>query len=880
MSKYVLNWLCQKFKLAEEYHNEGHEEGKELGIKEGYDKGYQKGAKLGYSKGYEKAKTEWYDNGYKEAKEKWYNKGYEEAKKEWYNKGLEKGTVDGYSNGLKDGEKVGYHYGFQEGNVEGYNKGLEEGKNIFEIKRNYVDFAPSISDVLMKSCDFSITDELRKTIREDMLNKLKVNHTQSQWEMILTRRNNVYVVAGAGSGKSTTLVSRIILLHCYLRIPLEEITVFSFTRASTQEFRDKLAKALKKYYGESYNASIVNKVVRTFHSKILEFGKEAGLIGSYRDVFEYMGSNKSQYGNNNTSQNIQNIQHANTEQEENDYLGQIFDINLSDEQEELLKAVYKKLFEKDQTFRENILSLYRYYIYSQKGKLSESAKVWEERINSASNRDQELTKDMHDLLVCSYSSKEPKRFMLSKNHKDVFYANAYQKDLDLYIVYIPEDKKLLSEKTYSDIPIGICLGFKRKVLIKFSNKNIRFVSNQKQVGELEEEIKYYKEGLENHQAPHFKYCITGDLIEQDIWQALYAQVGFIENLGLNIEDVSKHSSLYSQPKGEDKKFLNCLGIFWRELNFRLEEMRMRRNNDLLNIFSENNTENFTYVENTVKSMKHVFIDEFQDISPSIIKWVRGVLHYQYKLGDMSSLMCIGDDWQSIYGWRGSNPEYLINFEETFKTNPVAQKIMMEENFRNYQDLVNKAEKVLSNVNYKINKHGRCINVKDDKTPTLQVINSEQEQDIAEYLVEVFNRVEKVNKEIRDKRRLNKESKEQEETIYVLARKNDQLKDLKKHLMKNNAKIERSSFVKFLTFHKSKGLEADYCFLIGDCYYNTTVSLKNLFYELANYKQSYDQAQRDEAYRLAYVALTRAKKGCYWFVQHQTGGCAKFVSMVD
>lgn len=813
MSKYVLNWLCQKFKLAEEYYNKGHKEGRKLGIKEGLEKG----VKLGHDQGYEKAKKEW------------------------------------------------------------HNKGLEEGKNIFEIRRNYVDFASSISNVLMKSCDFSITDELRKTIREDMLNKLKVNHTQSQWEMILTRRNNVYVVAGAGSGKSTTLVSRIILLHCYLKIPLEEITVFSFTRASTQEFRDKLSKALKKYYGESYNASIVNKVVRTFHSKILEFGKEAGLIGNYRDVFEYMGSNKSQYGNKNTSQNTQN---TNTEQEENDYLGQIFDVNLSDEQNELLKAVYKKLFEKDQTFRENILSLYRYYIYSQKGKSLGDEKDLQKIINLASNRDQELTKDVHDLLVCGYSSKEPKRFMLSKDHKDVFYANAYEKDLDLYIVYIPEDKKLLSEKTYSNIPIGKCLGFKRKILIKLSNKNIRFVSNQKQVGELEEEIKYYKEGLENHQAPHFKYCITGDLIEQDIWQALYTQIGFIENLGLNIEDVSKHSSLYSQPKGEDKKFLNCLGIFWRELNFRLEEMRMRRNNDLLNIFSENNIENFSYVENTVKSMKHVFIDEFQDISPSIIKWVRGVLHYQYKLGDMSSLMCIGDDWQSIYGWRGSNPEYLINFEETFKTSPVAQKIMMEENFRNYQDLVNKAEKVLSNVNCKINKHGICINVKDDKTPTLQVINSEQEEDITEYLLEVFNKVEKINKEIRDKKRLNKESKEQEETIYVLSRKNNPLDKLKAHLIKNNIKIERSSFVKFLTFHKSKGLEADYCFLIGDCSYNTTVPLKNLFYELANYKQSYDQGQRDEAYRLAYVALTRAKKGCYWFVQHQTGGCAKFVNMAD
>lgn len=39
-----------------------------------------------------------------------------------------------------------------------------------------------------------------------------------------------------------------------------------------------------------------------------------------------------------------------------------------------------------------------------------------------------------------------------------------------------------------------------------------------------------------------------------------------------------------------------------------------------------------------------------------------------------------------------------------------------------------------------------------------------------------------------------------------------------------------------------------------------------------YNLTYDSAQRDETKRLAYVALTRAEKKCYWFAKQQFGGC--------
>ena len=79
------------------------------------------------------------------------------------------------------------------------------------------------------------------------------------------------------------------------------------------------------------------------------------------------------------------------------------------------------------------------------------------------------------------------------------------------------------------------------------------------------------------------------------------------------------------------------------------------------------------------------------------------------------------------------------------------------------------------------------------------------------------------------------------------------------LRRLRAEFRGARNVKILTYHQSKGLEADICILVGDCLYNSTIPLKNLIYELAGCSQTYDEAQTEEALRLAYVAITRAPR---------------------
>lgn len=72
-------------------------------------------------------------------------------------------------------------------------------------------------------------------------------------------------------------------------------------------------------------------------------------------------------------------------------------------------------------------------------------------------------------------------------------------------------------------------------------------------------------------------------------------------------------------------------------------------------------------------------------------------------------------------------------------------------------------------------------------------------------------------------------------------------------------------VKALTIHTSKGLEADSVFIIGDISYSYRHPVKNAIYALGKMKFNYDFAQTEEAKRLGYVAITRAKKRVKWFL---------------
>ena len=84
--------------------------------------------------------------------------------------------------------------------------------------------------------------------------------------------------------------------------------------------------------------------------------------------------------------------------------------------------------------------------------------------------------------------------------------------------------------------------------------------------------------------------------------------------------------------------------------------------------------------------KHVVVDEYQDTNGLQYEWLR------YVLGNNPNIAVVGDDDQSIYGWRGAKIENILDFDKNF---PGTRTIKLEENFRSYKPILEAANGIIS-----------------------------------------------------------------------------------------------------------------------------------------------------------------------------------------
>lgn len=87
-----------------------------------------------------------------------------------------------------------------------------------------------------------------------------------------------------------------------------------------------------------------------------------------------------------------------------------------------------------------------------------------------------------------------------------------------------------------------------------------------------------------------------------------------------------------------------------------------------------------------KHFKHILIDEYQDTNPAQYQIVKFII------GDSKNICVVGDDWQSIYSWRGADYKIILNFEKDFEGTNV---IKLEQNYRSTSNILDVAHKVIS-----------------------------------------------------------------------------------------------------------------------------------------------------------------------------------------
>lgn len=246
---------------------------------------------------------------------------------------------------------------------------------------------------------------------------------------------------------------------------------------------------------------------------------------------------------------------------------------------------------------------------------------------------------------------------------------------------------------------------------------------------------------------------------------------------------------------------------------------------------------FKIYKKHILDFEHILVDEFQDVNSNQVELL--------DLLNPKNLFCVGDPRQSIFGWRGSNVNYILDFRKKYTDSLI---INLKKNYRSCEHIVKFMNKSIESM----------------KMPHLEHdFTGEKEIKIGNFSTEEEEFVF-VIKEIL-------ESNLNREEIFVLARTNRQLLDFAellkgkgiKYILKNEQTKDieaKKGEITLSTIHAIKGLEAELVFVIG-CN-NINFPCKSSEHPVIEYIKMYEYDREEEERRLFYVAISRAKNKLY------------------
>lgn len=244
------------------------------------------------------------------------------------------------------------------------------------------------------------------------------------------------------------------------------------------------------------------------------------------------------------------------------------------------------------------------------------------------------------------------------------------------------------------------------------------------------------------------------------------------------------------------------------------------------------------------SYKYVLIDEYQDISKAryrLIKALRDSKDF--------SLFCVGDDWQSIYRFAGSDINFILDFENYWGKTETSY---IEKTYRFPQSLCNVSGQFVMKNQRQMRKN--IVGKRDNRSFSLETIVADTGKEYIESLTGLLK------------------SLPEESTVFLLGRYTFDINIIaqntrfsvhydsntreKKVVFKDKPKLS----IRFMTIHESKGAQADYVVIINNRSENfgfpSTILEPPIMKLLLEKEEEYPFA---EERRLFYVAMTRARK---------------------
>lgn len=649
---------------------------------------------------------------------------------------------------------------------------------------------------------------------------------EQQQIAVMTNEENTLVLAGAGSGKTLTISAKVKYLVERLGVHPEEILLISFTKASAEEMTERIQEKL----GIPITAMTFHKLGLEIITSLEEARPEILDDELINTINRYFSLNV--VANNKVLQDIVKFYSM--------YLAVPKD-------PEKFKTLGE--FKEDQS--SNNLETLRSKIENSEAKLKQDYRTLQlERVKSL---EEVMIANFLYLNGILYRYEDTYPYKTDKYRK-VYKPDFYLPEYGIYIEHFGITRNYrtpwlskIEEKKYIE---GIL--WKRKIHEKNFTPLIETYSYFNKEGtlltELEQRLKkrgvqfrnvdmrniYEQLAMKEKEEQQFKELKK--LIATFI--TLFKSNGFTENDLICMEE-AVFSVKFPFLLERTSLFLSIVKPIYQLYQENLKKQYAIDFNDMVN----NATQLLTAHKPSFIKYKYIIIDEFQDISMGRYRLVKAI-----KDLNSAKVMAVGDDWQSVYRFSGSDLELFIHFEKYFGYTEI---LRIERTYRNSQQLINTVAKFVMSNPRQLKK-----NLISSKTLSRPV-------EIYGYATDVMGAfskaVDKIVSEYGEKAEIMIVGRNNADFKYLFA--NDSEKQFTYSERGHSLKSKKHPNVKFhlLTAHRSKGLEAENVIVIN--LRNHLIGFPNKIADdplLSLVLTDADQYLYAEERRTFYVALTRTK----------------------
>lgn len=649
---------------------------------------------------------------------------------------------------------------------------------------------------------------------------------QQRYAVVVAEDNNL-VLAGAGSGKTLTVSAKVKYLVDRKGIDPEDILLITFTRKAAEEMQLRIKDRLK-----------INIEAMTFHKLGLDIISRD--TGKRPDVFEGLPQVIDKYFKEVVDKDVDIISNIVTyfgmyinvpkDLEGFDNLGEVHDHYRSVDFETIKSKVQMKLCSNKET----------------------KTTIQGEKVRS-----------LEEVMIANYLYLNGVRYTYERlfpidtadQYRRQYKPDFYLEDYDIYLEHfgINCNNKVPWLSEIEEIKYLNGIEWKRDLHKRSKTTLIEtysyYVSEGRLFKELDKLLKAHDIVYKKIDYAEVYNAILDDLKSNQLSEfkkLIQSFIGLFKSRGFSVVDFDILSEKVSS--GDNSFFAERNKIFLSIVKpifiaYQNELMRLREIdfNDMINMA----TDIVRQRENLFK-YKYIIIDEYQDISISRFNLVKEI-----KNKTNARVMAVGDDWQSIYRFAGSDVDLFTNFSSYLGYSEVMK---IEKTYRNSQELIDISGKFI---------------MKNSKQLTKQLKSDKNHKNPLKILVFRKDFESAFISAIKEIVKLHGNSAE----IMILGRNNfdiDILNDSKRFKVSKKSKdvsIVLDDYpdmkMQYLTTHRSKGLEAENVILIN--LENKLVGFPNQISDdpvLSMVMTDSDNFLFAEERRLFYVAITRTKNCTY------------------